>query len=65
MKFASLLHIFQMIEGKQILRDKVFDYQTYQPSCDVNAELIKNGGISIQTFERLSSLSSLLATNTK
>ena len=53
MKFASLLHIFQVIEGKQIPKaDKVFDYQTYKPSCDVNAELVKNGGISIETFER-------------
>jgi len=53
MKFASLLHIFQTIEGKQIPKaDKIFDYQTYQPSCDVNAELVKNGGISLQTFER-------------
>ena len=53
MKFASLLHIFQVIEGKQIPKaGKVFDYQTYKPSCDVNGELVKNGGISIQTFER-------------
>lgn len=53
MKFASLLHIFQVLEGKQIPKgDMLHGYQTYQPSCDVNYELTKNGGISLETFER-------------
>ena len=53
MKFASLLHIFETIEGKQIPEQGIeFDYQTYAPSCDPNTELTKNGGISIETFER-------------
>ncbi len=53
MKFASLLHIFQTLEGKQIPKsEKVHDYQTYAPSCDANAELMKDGCITLETFER-------------
>ena len=53
MKFAALLHILQTLEGKQIPQQgEVHDYPLYVPSCDPNVELTKNGGITLETFER-------------
>jgi len=53
MKFAALLHILNTIEGKQIPSVGVDDsYEIFRPSCDPNFELTKNGGITLETFER-------------